>query len=82
MDTKNLIRPKENGNKIIRNNVGYDGENPCETRESQQQKCGNAMPIANDRTPNDDSNGEQQHQRQERDLDRIKNTINNVSGTD
>ena len=53
------------------NNVGYDGENPSETRESQQQKCGNTMTIANDRTPNNDSNGEKQHQRQEQDLDRI-----------
>ena len=42
----------------MRNNVGLNGDNSSETRESQQQKCGNKMTIANDRTPNDDSNGE------------------------
>ena len=35
---------------MVRNNVGYNGENPSETRESQQQKCEDAMPIANNRS--------------------------------
>ena len=56
-----MKHPDENENKMIENNVGHDGEYPCETRETQQQKCRNAMSIAN-RTPNDDSNGENQHQ--------------------
>ena len=35
---------------MMGNNKRYDGENLSETRESQQQKCGNSMPIANDRS--------------------------------
>ena len=53
-----MKHPDEIKNKMIVNNVRYDGENPSETRESQQQKCGNTMMIANDRKPNNDSNGE------------------------
>ena len=44
--TKTLKRLDENENKMIGNNIGYDGENPSKTRESQQQKCGNEMSIA------------------------------------
>ena len=40
----------KNEDKMIGNNVGYDGENPSETRESQQQKCGNLIPIANNQS--------------------------------
>ena len=57
-ETKIWKRPDEIDNKVIVNNVGYDRENPRETRESQKQKCGNTMTIANNRKPNDDSNGE------------------------
>ena len=47
METKILKHPDENENKMIGNNVEYDGENPNGTRERQQQKCGNLVPIAN-----------------------------------
>ena len=47
---KRLKRLDDNENRMIENNIGYDGENPRETKESQQQKCENAMPIANDRS--------------------------------
>ena len=63
-------RTNKNENRMIGNNVGQDGEEDGVTREAQQQKCENAMPTDN-MTPNDDSNGEKQHQRHERDLDRI-----------
>ena len=39
VETKILKHPDKNENKMIGNNVGYDGENPSETTESQQQKC-------------------------------------------
>ena len=45
-ETKQLKRPVENENKTIVNNVRYDGKNPSEIRESQQQKFGNPMMIA------------------------------------
>ena len=32
--------------RVVRNNVGYDGENPSDRRELEQQKCVNQMPIA------------------------------------
>ena len=67
IDTLNR-RTNENENKMIGNNVGQDGEDDGVTREAQQQKCENAMPTDN-MTPNNDGNGEKQHQRQEQDLD-------------
>ena len=35
--TKILKRPDKNKNEMKENNVGYDGENPSETREPQQE---------------------------------------------
>ena len=60
---------------MIGNNVGHDGEHPCGTRATQRQKCGKSTLIDN-MTPNDDSNGEKQHQRQEQDSDRINQCQN------
>ena len=53
VENKILKRLDENENKMIGNKVGYDREK----RLTQQQKYEKSMPIAN-RTPNDDSNGE------------------------
>ena len=51
METKILNKPdNENKNKKIENNIGYNGENPSETRESQQQKCRNPIPIADNQS--------------------------------
>ena len=50
VDTKILKHLDKNENKKGGNNVGFKGDNPSATRESQQQKCGNPMPIANDRS--------------------------------
>ena len=50
VETKILKRPVKNKNKLIVNNVGYDGEYLSKTRETQQQKCGNLMLIANNRS--------------------------------
>ena len=36
VETKILKRPVENKNKMVGNNVEYDGEYPSETRETQQ----------------------------------------------
>ena len=38
VDNNILKHLDENENKMIGNNVGHDGENPCETRETQQPK--------------------------------------------
>jgi len=75
------VKDEENSGKIKNSTTGEDRavkendglivkEDEIETREAQQQKCENAMPTDN-MTPNDDSNGEKQHQRHEQDLDRI-----------
>jgi len=53
-----LKRPDKNKNKLIGNDVGYNGEHPSETRGSQQQTGRILMPVATNRKPNDDSNGE------------------------
>ena len=50
VDTKILKRLDKNENKKLGNNVGFNGDNPSETRDSQQQKCGNTMLIANNRS--------------------------------
>ena len=50
VETKILKHLDDKENKMIRNNRGYDGENSSETRELQQQKYGNTMPIANNRS--------------------------------
>ena len=41
-----MKHPYENKHKKIGNNVGYNRDDPSKTRESQQQKCENAISIA------------------------------------
>ena len=40
-------RANENEIDMIENNVNYAGDNSCETRATQQQKCGQSTPITN-----------------------------------
>ena len=47
--TKVLKHPSKKTKHNDREQCRIDGENPNETRESQQQKCGNTIPIAKNR---------------------------------
>ena len=49
VDTK-ILKCLNKKNKKRGNNVGFNGDNSSEKRESQKQKWGNLMPIANNRS--------------------------------